>query len=99
MRCAKCQHRWRLYRLGLGFSDPPGVFFLFALAAAAVSAGFWCGREYLGWDWAGLFIWAAAGVAVWALLLSGTAIQDQQAYGPVTCPQCGAPQRLNPWSL
>jgi hypothetical protein len=44
-------------------------------------------------------MWLAAGVAVWAFILTETAVQDMQAYGPVKCPQCGAPQRLNPWSL
>jgi hypothetical protein len=83
----------------LGDSDPPGVFFRFALAAAAVSAGLWCGREYLGWEWAQLLVWAAGGVALVSLVLIGTAMSDQQAYGPVTCPECKAPQRLNPWSL
>ena len=99
MRCAKCHHRWRLHRPGLGFSDPPGVFFRFSLAAGAVSAGLWCAQLYLGWEWAALFIWVAAGVAVWALLLTESAKADHQAYDPVTCPQCDAPQRLNPWSL
>jgi hypothetical protein len=99
MRCAKCNHRWRLYSHGQGFSDPPGLFFRFSLAAAALSGGLWCGREYLGWEWATLFIWATSSIAVVAMILTETAAQDQQAYGPVKCPQCEAPQGLNPWSL
>jgi hypothetical protein len=83
----------------MGYSDPPGCFFwialggvLFSLASAAVFL-------QAGWTTAvfpaavGLVVAVVAGVAVIP------AITDQNIYGGARCPNCGAGQKVRPWSM
>lgn len=99
MHCRDCNHEFPLPTGGQGFSDAPGVF-LIASGVAFVVAVLGFGllgalSETAGYVVGGLFLLFAVG----ALFLIPVAMVDAQAYGPCTCPQCGAKQSVYPWSL
>jgi len=89
MKCPQCKHRFKLLA---GDSSPPGVFFFIALATWAIAALLWL------MDWQ---IWSIVSVviAVFPTVAVFPAILDQTTYGAVQCKQCGAKQRIFPWSL
>ena len=99
MRCREWGHRFRLTSCGMGYSDPPGLFFWIALGGLTLCLVSVVVLLAAGWALAvvpaafGLALAAVAGVAIIP------AVDDQNLYGGVKCPRCGGGQAIRPWSL
>ena len=89
MKCPKCAYR---FRLSAGDSNPPGVFFYIALATWAATALLWL----LAWN---PWYYISGIIAIFPTVAVLPAIWDQTTYGEIKCKQCGARQRILPWSL
>ena len=89
MKCPKCGYRFKLLA---GDSNPPGVFFFIALGAWVVTGVIWS---------LGLSPWhyVAGFIAIFPTVAVLPALWDQTTYGEVKCGNCGARQRIMPWSL
>lgn len=98
MKCRACGHRFRLGPPGLGFSSAPGLFLI-----AGIAGG---GLAYLGYriqdvhpTLGPLLMICGGALGVGGFVLLNTAEQDATAYGPRSCPRCGAIAPVWPWSV
>ena len=94
MKCKKCNHKYKLESAGMGYSDPPGIFFWASIIVLVISAlllyfghGLWHIAGYVGLII--LFLCIASVIA---------GILDQQVYDISKCPKCGHKPKIRPWS-
>ena len=79
----------------MGFSDPPGHFFLVAVGALLIGTLVF----FLApppWRYAGVLLLI---VCLISLCCSVVAVWDQKPYGISKCPKCGHEPRVWPWSM
>ena len=99
MRCKNCGKRFALYSHGMGFSDPPGCFFVIlvsCLVAGSLATFFAIRGSVIGIVVAvfcGLTAFYATGGVI-------TGMWDQRVYDGPKCPHCNHKvKRIWPWSM